>query len=251
MYPALILPLADISHSSTDKLVSSNFQNGQVIYDDPFLYEAAFSYRDITLEANFFQDVFARHNNGATPHSLLDLGCGPGAHCIASALAGIPLVVGVDINPAMVAHARASAIHNGLGTGCIFEEGDIRTYQSRYAPFDVIVIALGTFMHLTEVVAGAACIVNASSLLSERGVLIVEMPHPGDMFDGSMINPESLGGERWESDDGLGTPTSNLEVQWGYKSDDFNPKSQVLTRTVKITAKGPEGRSVKEQVRHV
>ena len=79
----------------------------------------------------------------------------------------------------------------------------------------------------------------------------MEMPHPGDMFDGSMINPESLGGERWESDDGLGTPTSNLEVQWGYKSDDFNPKSQVLTRTVKITAKGPEGRSVKEQVRHV
>ena len=82
-------------------------------------------------------------------------------------------------------------------------------------------------------------------------MLIIEMPHPGDMFDGSMISPEVLGGERWESDDGSGpeNPLGRVEVQWGDKKDDFNPQTQVLTRSVKIEAKGSERRTRTDQVR--
>src|SRR5688572_29696292 len=55
---------------------------------------------------------------------VLDVGCGPGRHSLALARRGLD-VVGVDLSPDFVAHAREAAASEGLRVA--FEEADVRT----------------------------------------------------------------------------------------------------------------------------
>lgn len=49
--------------------------------------------------------------------------------------------------------------------------------------------------------------------LSPGGLLIVEVAHPGDLFDGSMTNPDVLGSDRWEQTGAGSAPgVKSLEV---------------------------------------
>jgi hypothetical protein len=54
---------------------------------------------------------------------------------------------------------------------------------------------------------------------------------PGDLFDGSLLIGDE-GGEMWEVESA--TLGSKLMVEWGAEGDDFDPATQVLSRTVVV-----------------
>lgn len=53
---------------------------------------------------------------------------------------------------------------------------------------------------------------------------MIEMAHPGDMFDGSMIDPEILGSERWCQTEGFTAPgITSLEVRNAHQKRSGEP----------------------------
>jgi SAM-dependent methyltransferase len=89
------------------------------------------------------------HTRKASPETLsvLDLACGEGGHAIEFARAGCDRVVGVEARRLYVGRARFAAACYGL-SNVIFERGDVRTWGTRDARFD-LVLCLGILHHLS------------------------------------------------------------------------------------------------------
>jgi len=284
--------------------------NGTVIYSNPELYEAAFSYRDFKQEARFIHQAYKKHA-GSSPgggsgapglRSVLDLGCGPATHALllAASFQGLALV-GLEHNATMLDYARkklqAALASNSLaqGSSVTLVQGDMREQLPPPPPpsaspaattsspstssssagsqskgfgsspkaaspspasspspsqpaegYDMVMCLLGTFCHmLTNKDAGRALGAAARALRS-GGLLLLELPHPGDLFDGTLLVGDG-GREIWEVPmGGAGRPEDSaagtkLMVEWGAEFDNFDPVTQVLDRTVSISVlKGEE-----------
>jgi SAM-dependent methyltransferase len=117
--------------------------------------ELASSGVDVHGEANF---VMRRG-----PQSVLDAGCGTGRVAIELARRGVE-VVGVDIDPSMLATARAN------GPGIEWHEHDLATLDLGRA-FDTVVLA-GNVPLFTASDNRAALVGGCARHLAEQGVLI-------------------------------------------------------------------------------
>ena len=53
--------------------------------------------------------------------------------------------------------------------------------------FDMIMCLLGTFSHMLENSQAVACFQRIAQHLEEGGVVVIELAHPGDLFDGTLI----------------------------------------------------------------
>ena len=221
-------------------------EHGVVIYDRPALYDVAFSLRDFEAQTDFMLRAAEAHG-GAAPRSFLELACGPGRHARAAARRGLR-ATGLDRSAAMLAYAREQQAADG-GGAATFVEGDMtRLRKGGLEKHDVIACLLGSFTHLLTWQAALKCLRGCARLLSRRGVVVLELPPPRRLFDGSAAHAarpargldaegaEDAGFEVPSWDVGDEARGLHVAVQWGAPGDAFCPLTQVLRRTVTITA---------------
>ncbi|MCC7539707.1 MAG: class I SAM-dependent methyltransferase, partial [Deltaproteobacteria bacterium] len=104
----------------------------RAIYAAPFVYDLAFSYRDIDRERTFLADVYERRR-GRGPASFVELAAGPARHALAFAAMGIRSHA-VDLSPEMVAYGRELA--DARNVHLAYERGDMRSFTLE-APVDL------------------------------------------------------------------------------------------------------------------
>ena len=251
-------------------------RDDQGMYAEPQLYDDVFGYRDFDAEAAFLRAAYARHCAGAPLASVLELGCGPARHSALLAKGGAR-VWALDASDAMLEYARSvaggmgvrvlgdggessssnssSSGASGSGSGSTSGEGEgegaLTLVRGDMADFsvpgvdggrlDMAMCLLGTFAHMATNDAAVGCFRAAARHLRPGGLLLLELLHPGDLFDGSLLLGEE-GGEMWEAtQSGTG---AKLLVEWGALGDDFDPATQVLARTVAVNALGADGEPV-------
>ena len=83
---------------------------------------------------------------GATGHTMLDVGCGPGRYGVELAKRGAKQCVGVDVAAPMLEIARTEAEKAGVGDRCEWHVSDYLSWQSE-GRFDAVV-AMGYFDYL-------------------------------------------------------------------------------------------------------
>lgn len=109
------------------------------IYDDPFYYDIAFSFRNFTAEVDTFETLIHRYSK-IPVNRILEVACGNAPHLEDLAERGYKYV-GLDLNEKMLAHSRKKA--DRLGMPAQFIQGDMRSFTLD-APVDFAFIALGS-----------------------------------------------------------------------------------------------------------
>ncbi len=124
-------------------------------YDQRFTERAAAGH-DVHGEADFVAAL--------GPDAVLDGGCGTGRVAIELARRGVS-VVGVDVDPEMLAAARAKA------PTLDWRQGDLASVELPPARFDVVVLA-GNVMIFVEPGTEAAVVANLAPALVPGGLLV-------------------------------------------------------------------------------
>ncbi|KAG2498731.1 hypothetical protein HYH03_003471 [Edaphochlamys debaryana] len=220
------------------------------IYARPELYDIAFSYRDFKSESKFLLDVQRQHGGGGKLNSVLELGCGPARHLAGLARAGVPKLVGMDLSTDMLGHAR-SVVAKELGPRASAVEllqMDMAEFDlPQHRDLDMVMCLLGTFCHLLDTQQAIACFKATAAHLRPGGLFLLELPHPGDLFDGSLIIGDG-GRDVWEVPM-PGPGNKKVFVEWGAELDNFDPVTQILFRTVTVNVlAGDTAEDVVEEV---
>lgn len=133
------------------------------------LYDLVYREKEYGRECDVLEALFARHALGPVV-SIVDLGCGTGAHALELARRGYR-VVGVDRAEAMLAVARVKAVATGLERSVRFESGDLRSYRSA-APADAALMMFAVLGYLTTD-DDLACALEGVAAGLRRGGLFV------------------------------------------------------------------------------
>ncbi len=82
------------------------------LYDNPFYYEAAFSFRDISREVDFFEQCVKKFSK-IKVGTVLDIGCGPSPYMLELVKRGYAFA-GLDLSKAMLEYSLEKARKAGL-----------------------------------------------------------------------------------------------------------------------------------------
>ena len=88
----------------------------------------------------------------------------------------------------------------------------------------------GTFGHLLDSQSAQHCLQSIHAALKPDGLLVIELAHPADAFDGSLMQEGEWGEDGNEPPQDLGTP-GELAVQYGKSGDQFDAVEQVESCT--------------------
>lgn len=228
------------------------------VYANPELYELAFGFRDFDKEAAFLASLCETHGSGRL-RSLLELGAGPAWHSVSCVTTQGPCVaVALDNAPAMLARASQRARERGCEGSVAVVSGDMTAFDvdavkaaaralvplrsededvSGSKPdgfiedgFDLVTVLLGTAAHLTDLEDAEKCLRRASRSLARDGLVVLELEHPFDVFDGQLMDAQ---GDAWdrEVEDG-DLKGAKVLVEWGREGDPFDVETQIVERTV-------------------
>ena len=106
---------------------------------------------------------------------VLELGCGSGRVLELLLRQGMT-VTGLDGEPAMLARARQRLGRFGVRARLV--EGDMRAFDLGGARFDLVVVAVNTFMHLQDHAAQLACLRAIHAHLRDDGAAIIDLANP-------------------------------------------------------------------------
>ena len=191
------------------------------IYAAARYYDIAFAYRDFAEECDFLIRAAARHL-GCMPESVLELAAGPANHAIELARRGLAATA-LDREPAMVQYGTEKAAAAGVVLD--YSEGDMTAF-SLERPVDLALLLLGSAACLLTNAEVISCLQRVADALTPGGVLIIELPHPRELF-----NIDDATEDGWEvTQDGV-----RVKVRWGAESDSMNPVSQVAQVTTTLT----------------
>lgn len=113
-------------------------------------YEDAYARSTVDLWSVFLSRVQLNADD-----RVLDLGCGTGAKTQSLAeLVPQGSIVGIDLSPAMVAHAQAGVARVGL-TNLEFVAGDAQVYPFEPDAFDIVISSFGSMFYIDPVAAFA------------------------------------------------------------------------------------------------
>ncbi len=90
---------------------------------------------------------------------------------------------------------------------------------------DMAFMLLGTFAHLLDSASALQCLQSIHAALKPDGLLVLELAHPADAFDGSLMQEDDWG-EDGDEPQGDGLP-GELAVQYGKTGDHFDAVEQV------------------------
>lgn len=153
-------------------------EKGSRIYENPRLYDLAFSFRDIGEECDGLLALAGAHGVAA-PKRVLELACGPGHHLREFAARGIT-AVGIDLNASMLAYASRLAKADDVTLE--LRRGDMRSFRLRKR-VDLAMCLFDSFAHCTSDDDGIAALRSAGGALRRGGLFILELTHPADYFD--------------------------------------------------------------------
>ena len=237
------------------------------VYAHPELYELAFGFRDFDSEAAFLARMCRAHA-GRAMRSVLELGAGPAWHSVSCVTTQGPCVaVALDNTPAMLKRASRRALERGCEESVAVVAGDMtrldaralkRTAQtlvptsrtaddtaddrsnddSPFLGFDVVTVLLGTAAHLTAPEDAEACLRGAADCLAPGGIVVLELEHPYDLFDGQLMDAH---GDAWDREVENGGGLRVL-VEWGREGDPFDVETQIVERTVGVNVVDENGR---------
>ncbi|MFC0040920.1 methyltransferase domain-containing protein [Actinomadura rayongensis] len=204
------------------------------IYDDPWAYELACSFRDVEPEVDAVLAWCRRHGAGA-PGSVLELAAGPAEHARAFARRGVAATA-LDLNPAMCAYARERAAREGVAVDVV--RGDMTAFALGRR-FDLVVTMLDSTSHLMTLDAFVAHLDRAAEHLAPGGLYVVEMSHPRDRLGDPSV------GTAWTVErDGV-----RASVRWGGREDVLDPVTQIAPDRVVMTIEsGAEPRTIRDVV---
>ena len=148
------------------------------IYENPRLYDLAFSFRDIAQECDGLT-ALAREHGAREPRSVLEIACGPGHHLREFARRGLA-AYGVDVSPEMLGYARSLCKRDGVRVR--FAHADMRRFRLPVRA-DLALCLFDSFTHCTSDGDGVAALRATAASLKRGGVLILELTHPADYFD--------------------------------------------------------------------
>ncbi|OLT11315.1 methyltransferase type 11 [Actinomadura sp. CNU-125] len=207
------------------------------IYDDPWAYELACSFRDVAPEAGVLLAWCARHRepDAAPVRTVLELAAGPAEHAREFARRGLAATA-LDLNAAMCGYAAKSAARDGVELDVVRD--DMTTFDLGRR-FDLVVTMLDSTSHLMTLDAFVAHLRRVAAHLAPGGLYIVEMSHPRDRLgdDGPSV------GTAWTVErDGV-----HASVRWGGPDDRLDPVTQIADDrvTMTITETGTGGDAVR------
>jgi SAM-dependent methyltransferase len=176
-----------------------------------------------------------------TGHAVLELACGTGRLTIPIAQSGVEMV-GLDLSPSMLAHARAKAAAAGVVID--FVEGDCRSFDLG-RKFGLIFMAFNSMQHLHDYASLAALFANVRRHLTEGGKFVFDVFNPK-----IEILARSLGDRRLEREyqdpDGKGT----MAFEHSGTYDDASQVSHIRCYFVRRQANGEEV-EVREEELHL
>jgi SAM-dependent methyltransferase len=208
------------------------------IYDDPWAYELACSFRDVSAEVDALLGWYARYGPsggdapetgpGGAPESVLELAAGPAEHAREFARRGAAATA-LDLNPAMCAYAAARAKAAGVELEVVQDDMTAFDLGRR---FDLVVTMLDSTSHLMDLDAFVAHLDRAAAHLNPHGLYIVEMSHPVDR-----LGEEPTTSTGWTVQrDGV-----HATVRWGEPGDRLDPVTQISDDHVTMTITEGDG----------
>jgi SAM-dependent methyltransferase len=199
--------------------------NSFLVADIPFYVEEARSAAGMVTLHPPAKDA------GRMGHPVLELACGTGRLTIPIAQSGVE-IVGLDVSPSMLAHARTKA--KAPGVAVEFVEGDCRSFDLG-RKFALIFMAFNSMQHLHNHGSLAALFGNVRKHLAEDGRFIFDVFNPRMGF--LARSPEERWPEReYEDPDGNGT----IVLEHTMRYDDAAQVNHVTWYFSRRTAKGLE-----------
>lgn len=157
---------------------SSRPKQRHLIYENPRLYDLAFSFRDIAGECDGLLSL-AREHGMKKPDSVVEIACGPAHHLREFARRGFESI-GVDISPDMLGYAKSLCKDDGVGVRLL--RADMRRFRLPRR-VDIAICLFDSFTHCTSDADGIAALRATARGLRRGGLLILELTHPADYFD--------------------------------------------------------------------
>ena len=207
------------------------------IYDNPRLYDLAFSFRDIAEECDGVL-ALARAHGVAKPRHVVELCCGPAHHLREFAKRGL-IATGVDLSRDMLGYARGLCRDEGVAVN--FKRADMRRYRLGERA-DLALCLFDSFTHMTSDADGVAALRATAAALARGGLMILELTHPADYFDPG--HGRTLG--KWTERHGGVT----VRARYDTSKRDAVDETYVATLTVDATFRDgrPRKRIVSSQV---
>jgi SAM-dependent methyltransferase len=129
-------------------------------------YDALYRDKDYDAECALLSQIFEAE--GA--RSVLDLGCGTGAHSLRLAVAGYAMT-GVDASEGMLAHARAKSVSSAVRVD--WRRGDIRDLRLGKT-FDAVIAMFAVLGYVTEDDGIRGALRGVRSHLRDRGLFVFD-----------------------------------------------------------------------------
>jgi SAM-dependent methyltransferase len=141
------------------------------IYDDPAVYDLAFSYRDVAAEVEVLLGWYRRWGGRARPRAVLEVAAGPGRHAIEMARRGV-VAHTVDGSAAMCGFAREQA--GAAGVELKVHRGDLIEFEVGRR-FDLAVLLLDSASHILTAGDMARHLASVARHVSKGGIYVVEL----------------------------------------------------------------------------
>lgn len=204
-------------------------------YRDPYYRDFARAYDDysrgVAGDVEFYLGL-AREAG-----SVVELGVGTGRIAVPIAQAGIP-VLGLDLEPSMLAIAREKAEAAGVGDRLTLREGDMRSFTLD-APVPLVTIPFRTFLH---------------NLTTEDQLATLEACHralvPGGRLALNVFNPDLRLMARWMERNASRWEPFNT---WpGFEArQDYTPTTQATTTLLRVRDEAGKWRKTSIRLRYV
>jgi SAM-dependent methyltransferase len=151
------------------------------LYENPRLYDLAFSFRDIREECDGLL-ALARTYGLRAPRSVVEIACGPAHHLRELARRGI-VTFGVDRSREMIGYAKSLAERDGVKI--LFRHSDMRSFRLPMR-VDLALCLFDSFTHCLTDEDAVAALRSTAAALKPKGLLVLELAHPADYFSGSI-----------------------------------------------------------------
>ncbi|MBV9411321.1 MAG: class I SAM-dependent methyltransferase [Acidimicrobiia bacterium] len=210
---------------------------GGGLYDDPELYELAFSYREIIAEADVLEAWYRLRHDGVNPRRVLEVAAGPAAHAIEFARRGRNVTT-VDLSPVMCSYARRRAEDQGVVLDVV--EADMVPMRIRRGRFDLAFVLLDSASHILDLDSMVTHLRGVGTHLAAGGLYVMETSHPADFLAGA---PKTQ--DRWR----LSRGARRVDVSFTSPLRAFDSATQVCrcSISVKVTERGGQ-RVVRDQI---
>jgi SAM-dependent methyltransferase len=210
-------------------------------YSKAYFYDLLFRFKNLKNENQTLIDLYL-NLNGKLPTSFLDIAAGPGGNAIEMSKRGIASSA-LDYSKDMVEYGLEKAAQEN--TKITYFQADMRDFKLD-KPVELAAMFMVSTGYLLTSEDMLAHLKTVAQNLTPKGVYVVEMPHPVDLFAVGKYTLaeweekwqekwEQRWEEKWEHTEG----DTTVSLQWGDERDPFDPITQIRNVTARLKFKTP------------